>query len=166
MRGSRTIGSGARGLAAAWWLPRAMLILGLAGAVSLVLAEFSTIASVEIPGRTCSEVADLRAVDRCELSGFERHGGALLLLAGLAVVLVVGPAGGGSRPAAAALIVIAAITLALALLRDLPEANEVGVVGIAYEGAAGTPGPGLYLEIGGGLLLAGAGALALARRRA
>jgi len=102
MRVSGTIGS-ARGLAAAWWLPRAVLILGLAGAVSLVLTEFST---------------------------------------------------------------IAAITLALALLRDLPEANEVGVVGIAYEGAAGTAGPGLYLEIGGGLLLAGAGALAVARRRA
>ncbi len=165
MRGSRTIGSGAGGLATAWWLPRAVLILGLAGAVSLVLAEFSTIASVEIPGRTCSEVADLRAVDRCELSGFERHGGALLLLGALAGLMAVGAGRGQSRPAAVAIVAIAIVALGLAILGDLPEAGEVGAIGISYEGAAGKAGTGLYLEIAGGVLLAAAGALSLSTRR-
>ena len=149
MRGSRTA---------------AILALGLLGGLLLMVAEPSTIASVEIPGRTCREVAAVDAVDRCELSGFERHGGALLLLGALAALMAVGAGRGQSRPAAVALLAIGIIALGLAILGDLPEAGEVGAIGITYEGAAGKAGMGLYLEIAGGVLLAAAGALALSSR--
>lgn len=142
-----------------------VLVMGLAGGLLLVIAEFTTIAAVDIPGRTCPEVADPRAADRCELSGFERHGGAFVLLGGLAIVMAFGAARARSRPAAVALIAIATIALALTLVRDLPETNETGALGITYEGASAEAGPGLYLEAAAGLLLAGGGALALARRR-
>jgi hypothetical protein len=141
-----------------------VLALGLLGAVLLVLAEFSTIASVEIPGRTCREIADVAAVDRCSLSGFERHGGALLLLGGLAGVMALGAGRGRSRPAAVALAALGLFVLGLALFRDLPESKRTGAVGITYEGASGNAGLGLYLETAAGGLLTGAGALALSRR--
>ena len=141
-----------------------VLTLGLLGALLLVIAEFSTVASVEIPGRTCREIADVSAVDRCTLSGFDRHGGAFLLLAALAALMTVGAARGGSRPAALALLAVAAVVLGLALIRDLPETKRTGAVGITYEGAKGSPGRGFYLEIAAAVLLAGAGAVALRRR--
>jgi hypothetical protein len=150
MRGSRTV---------------AIVALGLLGGLFLVVAELSTVASVEIPGRTCREVADVRAVDRCELSGMERHGGALLLLGVVAGLMAVGAGRGRSRPAAAALVGIGVIALALAIVGDLPEANEAGAVGVTYEGATGKAGPGLYVEMAGGVLLAAAGALGLSSRR-
>ena len=141
-----------------------VLVLGLVGGLLLMAAELSTIASVEIPGRTCREVANPGTADRCALSGFERHGGAFLLLGVFALAMAVGAGRGRSRPAALALILIAAVVMGFALVRDLPEAERTGAVGIAFEGASGAPGPGLYLEIGAGLLLAAAGALGLARR--
>ena len=143
----------------------AVLVLGVAGGLLLVAAEFSTIASVEIPGRTCREVANPGTADRCELSGFERHGGAFVLLGALALPLAWGAARGRSRPAALALVVIAAVVFAFGLLRDLPETNETGAVGIAFEGASGAAGAGLLLELVAGALLAAGGALSLARRR-
>lgn len=142
----------------------AVLAIGLLGAALLVVAELSTIASVEIPGRTCREVADVRATDRCSLTGLEQHGGALLLLGALACVMALGAGARRSQPASVALVAIATVVLGLALLRDLPEANETGAVGVTYEGASGEAGPGLYLEIAAGVLLAGAGGLGLARR--
>jgi hypothetical protein len=141
-----------------------VLALGLLGAVLLILAEFSTVASVEIPGRTCREIADVAAVDRCSLSGFERHGGAFLLLGGLAGVMALGAGRGSSRPAAVALVVIGLLVLGLALFRDLPESKRTGAVGVTYEGASGNAGLGLYLEVAAGVLLAGAGGLALGPR--
>lgn len=162
MEGSPTIrvrGGGAAG----GRILSAVLVLGLLGAVLLVVAELSTVASVEISGRTCREVADVRAVDRCSLSGFERHGGALLLLGALAGLMTAGAGRGRSRPAAVALIAIGAIVLALSLLRDLPESERTGAVGIAYEGAAAKAGSGLFIETGGGVLLVAAGAVALRR---
>jgi hypothetical protein len=141
-----------------------VLLLGLLGAILLALTEFATIASVEIPGRTCKEIADVAAVDRCSLSGFERHGGAFLLLAAFAAFMAFGAGRGGSRPAAVALLVVGVVVLGLALLRDLPETQRTGAVGITYEGATGQAGTGFYLEVAAGVLLVGAGALALGRR--
>lgn len=157
------VGAGGRG-AGHVGLPAVVLTLGVLGALLLVAAEFTTIARVEIPGRTCREVADLSAADRCELSGFERHGGALLLLGALAVLMAVGAARRGSRRAGLALITVATLVLGMALLRDLPEAGRTGAIGITYEGADGRAGAGLFIEIAGGLLLALAGALTLVGR--
>ena len=71
---------------------------------------------------------------------------------------------GDSRPAAVALAAIGLIVLALALLRDLPETSRTGAIGPRFEGATGEKGPGLWLELAGGALALGAGALALLRR--
>lgn len=164
----RTIRARARGgggAAEGGRLTGLVLVLGVAGGLLLIAAELSTIVSVELPGRTCREVANPGTADRCELSGFERHGGAFLMLGLLAVPMTLGAARGRSRPAAIALVLIAAVVLAFAALRDLPEANETGAVGIAFEGASGAAGLGLYLELGAGVLLAAGGTLVLARRQ-
>ena len=143
------------------------LLLGVTGAVLLIAAELSTIASVDVASGACEVINDANPelADRCELSGFERHGGAFLLLGAAALAMALGAGQGASRPAALALIAIAAVVLGLAILRDLPESRETGAIGLNFEGARGAAGPGLYLEIAAGLLLAAGGALALARRR-
>ena len=143
------------------------LVLGVVGGALLALAEFTTIASVDVAAGACEVIndSDPALADRCSLSGFERHGGAFLVLGAAAVVMAVGATRGGSRPAGVACIAIALVVLALALLRDLPEAGETGAIGMRYEAASGEAGPGLYLEVAAGLLLAAGGALALARRR-
>jgi hypothetical protein len=142
-----------------------VLILGVAGGLLLAVAEFTTVASVDVAAGACDVSANPALADRCTLTGFERHGGALLLLGALAVAMALGAGRGASRPAAIALIAIAAIVLVLAIVRDLPETRETGAIGVNFEGATAKAGPGLYLEIVAGLLLAGGGALSLARRR-
>ena len=54
-----------------------------------------------------------------------------------------------SRPAAIALVAIGAVVLAFSLIRDVPKANETGLVGLQYEEAEAKAGSGLYLEIAG-----------------
>ena len=146
---------------------RVVLGLGVAGGILLGLAEFMTVASVDVAAGACDVINDANPelADRCSLSGFERHGGAFLLLALAAVAMAIGAGRGASRPAAVALVAIAALVLMLAIVRDLPETRETGAIGMNFEGASGSAGPGLYVEIGAGVLLAAGGALALARRR-
>jgi hypothetical protein len=143
----------------------AVLVLGLAGAVLLVVAELSSVVTINVDMGTCPELADPDVRDACDVSGFEQHGGALILLGVVGAVMTLGAARGGSRPAALALLVIAAIVLAFALLRDLPKAGETGLVGIRYEQAEAMAGLGLYLEIVGAVALAVAGLATLLRPR-
>ena len=144
-----------------------VLVLGVAGGLLLAVDEFTTIASVDVAAGACDVINDANPAlaDRCSLSGFERHGGALLLLGALAVAMAVGAGRQASRPAAFALLAIAAIVLTLAILSDLPETRETGAIGLNFEGASAKAGPGLYLEIAAAALLATGGALSLARRR-
>ena len=72
---------------------------------------------------------------------------------------------GGSRPAAFALVVIGALVLLWALLVDLPVTDETGAIGRNFEGAEAAAGPGLTLEIVGGVLTLAAGLVALSRWR-
>lgn len=157
----------------------AVPILALVAALLLVFAELSTIASVDVAGSSCEVLNDSspELADRCELSGWERHGGALVLLA-----LVAGGAGvaglrrfdaGGRGDADAPdrrgidmtiggiLLAVGAVVLAIALIGDLPETNETGAIGFDFEGATGSAGLGFYLELTGGVLCLIAGALAL-----
>lgn len=138
----------------------------LVAAALLVATEFSTVASVDVANTSCEVIqdSDPELADRCELSGFERHGGALLLLALLAGVLGWGAGIGGSRPAAVALIGIGAVVLAWALLVDLPVTDETGALGSTFEGARGQAGIGLTLELVAGALAVAAGALGLRAR--
>jgi hypothetical protein len=135
---------------------------GLVAAVLLVVTEFSTIASVDVADGSCEVINDANPenADRCELSGFERHGGSFILLAILVAAMAWGAGIGASRPAALALIAIGVLVLAWSLAVDLPEADEEGILR-TYEGARGSAGPGLTIEIVAGALALLAGAVRL-----
>ncbi len=123
-------------------------------------------ATVDVASGSCEVIQDTdpELADRCELSGLERNGGAFILLALLAAVMAFGAARGDSRPAAIALVVIGALVLAWALFVDLPVTDETGAIGRNFEGAEAAAGPGLTLEILGGVLIAAAGLVALLTR--
>jgi len=144
----------------------AVSVLGVAAGLLMILAEFSTIASVDVASGSCEVINDSSPdiADRCELSGLERHGGALILLGLVAIAMSVGAGVGRSRPAAAALIVIGVVVMGLTFLLDLPETDETGAIGRNFEGAEGSAGTGLYLEAIAGVLAVAAGALRLTRR--
>jgi hypothetical protein len=142
--------------------------VGAVAAALMVAAELATVASVELTGlnESCEvQLLDPELRDRCELSGLDRHGGALLLLAPFTLLLALGAGIGASRPAAAALAALGALLLAIALLVDLPVTNDTGAIGPRFEGAVATSGPGLWLELVAGALALGAGALRLAAER-
>ena len=146
----------------------AVTALGVAAGVLMILAELSTITSVDVisgPETSCvAQLADPEQADRCELSGLERHGGALILVGLVAGAMAIGAGIGRSRPAAVALIAIGLLVLVLTLALDLPETDETGVIGTNFEGARGSAGPGFYMELIAGVLALAAGALRLSRR--
>jgi hypothetical protein len=135
---------------------------GLVAGLLLVVTEFSTIASVDVGSGSCEVINDASPenADRCELSGFERHGGSFILLGILAAAMAWGAGIGGSRPAAIALIAVGLLVLAWSLALDLPEADEEGILR-SYEGARGSAGPGLTIELIAGALALTAGAVRL-----
>ena len=144
-----------------------LTVTGMVAGLLLVISEFSTIASVQLRHGTSCEVindSDPSLADRCSLSGFERHGGAFILLGLLAGAMAWGAGVGRSRPAALALLAIGALVVVLALTLDLPQTHRTGAIGRNFEGASGKAGAGLYLELLGGALAAGAGAARLLRR--
>lgn len=147
-------------------------ILALIAALLLALAELSTIASVDVVGGSCEVLNDSspELADRCDLSGWERHGGALILLALVAAgaaaaawsSLGAAAARDGLHTAAGAVLVaIGAVALAITLIADLPETNETGAIGFDFDGATASAGLGFYLELTGGVLCLLAGILAL-----
>lgn len=140
-----------------------VLALALLAALLLLLAELSTVASVSVEGESCEVVNDAspELADRCSLSGWERHGGALILLALVAAGAAVGARAGWVAAAGAALLAVGVVTLGLTLLGDLPVTNDTGAIGRDFAGATAGAGLGFYLELLGGLLCLAAGALAL-----
>jgi hypothetical protein len=127
--------------------------IALVGAICLLLASFATV--IEI---TVGTTAKIPGHDT-ELSGWDRHGPALLIIAGFAIVLLVG-AVRGARPAAAAVAALGIVALVIVIVGDVPDLNETGFIGQVYEDAAAGPKAGFYLEtLGGVLLLAGGGLL-------
>jgi hypothetical protein len=134
-------------------------------AVLMVITEFLTVASVDVASGSCEVIQETNpeVADRCSLSGFERHGGALILLAALTAAMAWGAAVGGSRPAAFALIGLGAVVLLWTLLADLPTTDETGGIGPLYANAKAMTGPGLYTELVAGVVAAATGALRLLR---
>jgi hypothetical protein len=137
------------------------LAAGLAAAAValLAIAEFTTVFEVT--------VGSLDVVKRSATGG-ANHGYALLVIAavGAAMALL---ALRGARPPALALVVLGVVTLAIALVVDLPDTRGSGGLpeSLAYENARARAGAGLGLEIAGGVLLLAAGiVLALANRPA
>jgi hypothetical protein len=127
-----------------------------AGVVCLVLATFTTVIEIKVGTTTRLPGRDTH------LSGWDRHGPALLIVAAFGAAMVAG-ALRGARPAAIALAVLGLVALGIALIGDVPDLNETGFIGEVYEDAAAGPSAGFYLEtLGGALLLAGGALLALA----
>ena len=143
----------------------AILALGILAALLIFASEFTTIAGVDVAENDCEVIANLDERDRCSLSGFERHGGAFLLVALFAAAMAWGAGAGQSRPAAAALVAIGILVMVIALTLDLPQTTKTGAIGRNFEDAEGTRGPGLYMEMIGGVLAGVAGVMALRRFR-
>jgi hypothetical protein len=80
--------------------------------------------------------------------------------------MTIGAVLGGSRPAAVAVLVLALGSLAIALLVDLPDVHETGLIGRTYDAAVAEPRAGLYLELAGGCAALVGGALILLARPA
>jgi hypothetical protein len=133
----------------------ALLALPLAGAGLLVAAELSTLYDVRV----------VTAVpEGGSFSAGGHHGYAQAVIALAIVVMAVGAVIGGSRPAAVAMLVLALGSLAIALLVDLPDVHETGLIGRTYDAAVAEPRAGLYLEIAGGCAALVGAALILAAR--
>jgi hypothetical protein len=143
----------------------AIVAIGAVAGLLMVATEFSTVAAVHVisGGESCeTQVVEPAQRDRCELSGFERHGGAFLILGLVTAAMAWGAGVGQSRPAAAALVAIGVLVLAITLLLDLPKTNEAGAIRPNFEGASGVAGNGFYYELAGGVLAVAAGGLRLA----
>jgi hypothetical protein len=125
---------------------------GLAGVAALVAATPSTVIQVTVG--TTTRLARLDT----ELSGWDRHGPALLIVAAFAAVMLLGAVRGGARPAITAVAVCGAAALAIALVTDLPHLDDTGQVGRLYADAGAGPEAGFWLETLGGMLLLAAGA--------
>jgi hypothetical protein len=133
------------------------VLAGGAGGLLVLASEFAPLMRVNVGTTVISSVA-----------GHDQHGFGLLLIAAAALLMVVGIARGGSRPAAAAALALGVITMLIAVVGDLPDTRQTGVVGERYEQASAAPGAGFYLETLGATLLivAGAGTLLLGGGRA
>ena len=144
----------------------AVVAIGAVAGLLMVATEFSTVTWVDVADQSCEVINDANPslADRCQLSGFERHGGALLLIGVFAILMAWGAGMGASRPAAMALVAIGLVVLGVGLLRDLPESGKTGAIGPRFAGAEGRKGAGLYLELVGGALAVAAGGLRLASR--
>jgi hypothetical protein len=133
--------------------------LALVGIVLLVAAEFSAVVRVVVGSLN---------TEKRSVVGHANHGYALLVVAIAAVPLLL-VALRGARAAAAALMALGAVALVVALAIDLPDTRASGRLpeSVAFEDAQAKAGPGLALEVGGGvaLLLAGGLLVALGRPR-
>ncbi len=167
VRQRRTSQDNSRGMAApnrASALPAGprtgLLIAGVAGVAALAGATAATV--IRITVGTTTRLANLDT----ELSGWERHGPALLVIGAFALVMLVG-ALRGARPAMAAVCACGIAALVVALGLDLPHLDDTGQVGRLYTDASAGPEIGFWLELLGGLLLvvSGAALYVLASRR-
>jgi hypothetical protein len=143
----------------------AVLLLGLIGAVLMIVSEFATLRSVKVLTASCSDLADPSLRGSCVTHGGEEHAYALVLLGVVAGLMSWGAAFGRSRPAGVALIAIGAAVVAIALLTDVPDIHKTGVLGERFDSAKATAGPGLWMEIAGGALVLAAGVMASVGRR-
>jgi hypothetical protein len=152
-------------MGAAGGLAVAITIAGAIAGLLMIVSEFMTVASVDVANGSCEVINDANPslADRCALSGFERHGGALILIGLLALLMAWGAGVGGSRPAGAALLIAGALVLAIAVLVDLPVTDDTGAIGRNFEGATATPGAGLYIEMVSGAIAVVAGLARLLR---
>lgn len=138
------------------WL---VLALGVVAALLLFVTELATLSYRTLGIGACDDRVQNPGV--CSTSGGEAHGHALWLIALVVLLFAFGTAVGRSRPAAAALVVCGAIVLGIALIGDSPTLGEARGLEAIYTNVKGHAGVAFALEIAGGLLAIGAGALGL-----
>jgi hypothetical protein len=126
--------------------------VGLLGALLLIVAEFTTLYSVKVAGRNVVAI-------QAETAG-AHNSYAMLPIAVVAAGLAVVAFRNQSRPALLALAVLGIAAILIAVLGDLPDSRAHGLTR-HYQLASNSPGPGLYLETLGGVLLVLAGGLGL-----
>jgi hypothetical protein len=145
---SKGAGAGRAGFATLHAVAAALALVGIA---LLVVAEYSTVVRV---------VVGSLQTEKRSVTGHANHGYALLFLA-LAAIPFLLLAVRGARAAAAALAALGAVTLVIALAIDLPDTRESGQLpeSVTFEDARAKAGPGLGLEIAGGVALLLAGGL-------
>jgi hypothetical protein len=125
--------------------------VAVAGAALLIAAEFTAIYRI----KAVTAVVD-------SVTGYDRHGIALALLGVAALPMAFGAARRASRPATFALAALGAIAILIAVVVDVPDIHQTGVVGEQYDQAVANPAAGLYLEtLGGALLVVAGGGLLL-----
>ena len=131
----------------------------LVGVAALVLSTWATV--IRITVGTTSRLANLDT----DLSGWDRHGPALLVVGAFALVMLIGTLR-GARPAMVAVGACGVVALVVALGFDAPHLDDTGQVGELYADASAGPGVGFWLELVGGLLvtLGGFGLWLVARR--
>jgi hypothetical protein len=125
----------------------AIAACGLLGTALLLVAEFVPVFDVHVT----TSAAPIRSVRAGSHDSY-----ALIPIALLAGTLTLVALRHASRPGLLALGVLGIITVMIALLRDLPDAEASGVVGSAathYVSARSTPAVGLYLETLGAVVL-------------
>jgi hypothetical protein len=144
---------------------KGVLLLGLTGAILMIVSEFVTLRSVTVITASCSDLADPKLRGSCVTHGGEEHYYALVLMGVVAALMTFGAAVGRSRPAGIALIAIGAAVLAIAFATDVPDIHKTGVLGDEFDSARAKAGPGLYMEIAAGALVLAAGVMATVRRR-
>jgi hypothetical protein len=134
----------------------ALGITALAGAILLVVAEFSPLLDIRAAAATLKTVR----------TG-SHHSYAQLVVAVVALLMLPGIARTGARPALVALVALGLVALGIALVSDLPDIHKTGVVGVRFESAAAHARVGIYLETLGAalLLVAGGVGLLLGERR-
>lgn len=153
VRQRRTIKDDSRGMRAshrAIARPAGLRLAALLGVAALVLATSATV--IRITVGTTSRLAHLDT----DLSGWDRHGPALLVVGAFALFMLLGTVR-GARPAMVAVGVCGVVALVVALGFDLPHLDDTGQVGELYTDASAAPGAGFWLELCGGALLAGSG---------
>ena len=152
-----------RAIGAAAGVDLAVLVLGVAAAILMVVTEFTDIYSVKVLTATCKDLADPGLADRCAATGGEQHSYAFVVLGLFALVMAWGAGLGRSRPAALGLAAAGVAVLLIALLGDLPDTDKTGALGINFSQAETSKGTGFWLELVAGALALLAGALRLAR---
>jgi hypothetical protein len=120
-----------------------LLIPLVLGAVLLMVAEFLPL----------YEIRTITAVPAGGHKSTGAHHGYALLIVGIAMLpMAVGAVRGGSRPAAFALLALSLIALFVALVIDLPDLNETGLIGRTYDQAQARPQVGFFIETLGATL--------------
>ena len=117
------------------------------GSVLLIVAEFTTLFTVHV-ATTSHPIKTVTAGSH--------HSYALIPIALLAVALAVGVFRESSRAALLAIGLLGIVTLAIAMIADLPDANATGLASSGanhFVSASSTPGAGMYLETLGAAVL-------------